>query len=713
MTPARCASAPGNGHDFTGEFELPVRGLAALGRAMILDGEIAVPNKDGLTHLDWLHDARTRRRPDLLAFIAFDLLYLDGFDLRRCPIEDRITLLEPLIADADCPRVVFAGYQIGRGPELFAAAKQAGAEGIVSKRLGRPYTAGESRDWLKTKVTETGRFLVTGYETEVGSLHAIHVAEERDGEMHPQGRVKFGLRGLLPLLRERHARYPGYRDRDGVIPVKPGLYVEVKYFGRIARDGGKIPGGSLRDGVVEWYEIEPQAAPEPAGTPAATCWSCDSPEAVAAMEAADAVEAQLEEAAVLPKRSRAPRRPAVDSRIVVETEARSGVPPENIQRLLDDAVAPSRKELVAHWQAVGDLALEYLARRPLTLVRHVEGLTFFHEGPLAHLATGVRQMTYRKRHKAEMGYRVWIEDLAGLLGLVEMGAVELHPWGSTIEDIERPDTLVLDLDPDPNIEWGFVAETVLRLRDIFDEKGLSTWPKLSGGKGIHVVAPVEPTLTWEEGRAFIRSIAERLAATAPERYTVLSSLAQRPGRIFLDYTRNGLGATYVGCYSPRARAGFPLAMPVTWKDIERGASSGRASPPLRDRPDGTGPHMLISPLDAEMVELATAIIERRSAEFDPSTFRDPYKEALRRLAEAKLRGELVEPEPDPAPSPVANLMDVLRRSLTEESAHPPAKPKRKAVGDRRQRNLLLPVSGRAERRPKPRPAKSAPNRRKA
>ena len=154
-----------------------------------------------------------------------------------------------------------------------------------------------------------------------------------------------------------------------------------------------------------------------------------------------------------------------------------------------------------------------------------------------------------------------------------MGAVELHPWGSMIDNIEHPDMLVLDLDPDPNLEWEFVVETALKLRDMFGDEGLSTWPKLTGGKGIHVMVPIEPTLTWEQGRAFIRSIAERLATTMPNRYTLSSSLALRPGRIYLDYARNGLGATTVGCYSPRARLGFPVAMPVMWDDLERGLRS--------------------------------------------------------------------------------------------------------------------------------------------
>jgi bifunctional non-homologous end joining protein LigD len=470
-----------NGYNMTDEFAMPVKGLAALGRPMIVDGEIAVPDKNGLTHLDWLHDARSGHRPDRLAFFAFDLLYFDGFDLRRCPLEERIAILDQLIADARCPRVLSVGHVIGGGCEFFAKAREAGAEGIVSKRLGKPYVGGNSPYWLKTKVHQTGRFLVTGFETELGKLHAIHIAKERDGELRPMGRVKLGLRGLLPRLQEIRAGYPGYRDRDGVAPVKPGLYVDVKHFGLIARNG-KIPGGSLRDGVVEWYEFEEAAAPRRPTISKPRWWSCDSPEAIAAMDAMLDGE-PLSEVVARERPTRA-RAPAVESKIVVEPVAQPAVPPESIQRLLDDAVVPSRDALVGHWESVGELALEYLARRPLTLVRHIEGLTFFHEGALPFLAPSVRQMTYKKRRDDSTGHRVWIEDLAGLLGLVEMGAVELHPWGSTIDDIEHPDTLVLDLDPDPNIQWDFVAETALTLRNIFDDRGVSTWPKLTGGKGV-------------------------------------------------------------------------------------------------------------------------------------------------------------------------------------------------------------------------------------
>jgi bifunctional non-homologous end joining protein LigD len=163
-----------------------------------------------------------------------------------------------------------------------------------------------------------------------------------------------------------------------------------------------------------------------------------------------------------------------------------------------------------------------------------------------------------------------VDSLEGLLGLVEIGVVEVHPWNATVDDIEHPDRLVFDLDPGEGIAWDFVIETALALRDLLDREGLPSWPKLTGGKGLHLMVPIERGLTHDEAHAYARNIAECLAATQPDRLVTSASLARRPGRLFLDYLRNGRGTTAVGAYSPRVRAGFPVAMPVTWREVEEG-----------------------------------------------------------------------------------------------------------------------------------------------
>ena len=210
------------GLDHTTLFRAPFAQLAAAGRAMVLDGEIAVPDDKGVTHIDALNDAIAQRRPDRLAYFAFDLLHLDGHDLRRCPIEDRKMLLRDVIGAARCERIVHVDYVTGIGRELFQAVRQVGAEGIVSKRAGSIYRGGESRDWLKTKCNETRVFAITGFsELGEGRLEAIYVAEERDGMLCPAGSVQFGFAGkglwhTLDRLRAGPAR-------KGIIPVKLGL----------------------------------------------------------------------------------------------------------------------------------------------------------------------------------------------------------------------------------------------------------------------------------------------------------------------------------------------------------------------------------------------------------------------------------------------------------------------------------------------------------
>jgi bifunctional non-homologous end joining protein LigD len=225
-----------NGHDRTPLFREPFLGLA--GPSLVLDGEIAVPDERGVTHIDALTQAMRQRRGDQLAYFAFDLLHLDGHDLRGCAIEDRKALLRDVVGAAGCPRILMVDHVLGRGQQLFEAVRQIGAEGIVSKRLGSAYRAGTSRDWLKTKVSETGAFVITG----VVEREAVAVAEWRDGVLVPAGLVKFGLadKDLWSRLDRLRA---GPATRTGVVPVRPELVAGVKFFGRYRS-------GAIRDGVL-------------------------------------------------------------------------------------------------------------------------------------------------------------------------------------------------------------------------------------------------------------------------------------------------------------------------------------------------------------------------------------------------------------------------------------------------------------------------------
>jgi bifunctional non-homologous end joining protein LigD len=176
-----------------------------------------------------------------------------------------------------------------------------------------------------------------------------------------------------------------------------------------------------------------------------------------------------------------------------------------------------------------------------------------------------------EKREGGTGTRLWIDDVAGLLGLVEIGAVELHTWNCTVQDIEHPDVMVFDLDPGPGVAWSFVTETALAIRELLKEEGLESWPKLTGGKGVHLMAPLrEQRMSHDEVHRYSRSLVQQIAATQPDRYTTSATMTARDGRLFLDYLRNGRGTTAVATYSPRVRPGFPIAAPTTWAALESG-----------------------------------------------------------------------------------------------------------------------------------------------
>jgi bifunctional non-homologous end joining protein LigD len=246
------------------------------------------------------------------------------------------------------------------------------------------------------------------------------------------------------------------------------------------------------------------------------------------------------------------------------------VPKFNIQRALPDAVVPDRAALKRYWRAVAKDALPHIARRPLTLVRHQGGVTFFHQRRLPPVPDAVHQLHLMKREGGE-GVRLWIDDLDGLLGLVDIGAVELHAWGATVDDIEHPDLLVFDLDPGAGIAAEFVRATALALREVLAGEGFAPWCKTSGGKGLHVMVPIARGWDWDEARRWAKRFAERFARH-DRRYTIRAALAERRGKLFIDYVRNGRGSTTIAAFSPRARAGFPVSMPVSWREVERGVA---------------------------------------------------------------------------------------------------------------------------------------------
>jgi bifunctional non-homologous end joining protein LigD len=412
-----------------------------------------------------------------------------------------------------------------------------GLEGVVSKRADRPYRSGRAEDWLKIKCISAQEFVIAGYLARSDAPKAVGalVLGLYDGKaLTYVGRVGTGFNAktaadLWKQLQPLRTSEPPFAQRlpslarKGVVSVRPELVAEVAYRGWTS------------DALVRHASFK------------------------GLREDKDPREVVRESA------------PAAEPQPAAKAKTRTQSPhfrPENIQTLYPHAVVPSDEQLIAYWRAVGKDALKYLGRRPLKLVRHVRGKTFMHQGPLPPIPEHVHQLRIEKA-TGEQGARVWVDSVEGLVGLVAMDVVEVHPWGATVDDVEHPDVLVIDIDPGEGVAWKFVTETALKLRDAFKGEGIASWSKLSGSKGIHVMAPVKPDLDWESARAYCKELAERVAATEPRRYTT-SARQSRVGRIFLDYLRNVPSIAAIGTYSPRAKPGFPVAMRVTWRDVENG-----------------------------------------------------------------------------------------------------------------------------------------------
>jgi bifunctional non-homologous end joining protein LigD len=512
-----------SGYDWTEQFSQIGRAAEGLSaRELIIDGEATVVGKTGLPDFQALRRELAKKNTDRLIYMAFDLLFLDGHDLRGLPLIERKRALQEVLAKAPS-KISYADFvELQDGETVFRHACELGMEGIVSKRRDAPYRSGRQETWIKLKCTKSDTFPIVAFVEKLGARP-----------------------------RKIASLYVGRRDGERVLYAgKAG----TGYTEKVARE--------LReklDPLIVW--TSPLAVP--VKKPKAT-WV--KPIVDAEIEYGALTDDGLLREAVFKGLRDDLALPAVHT---PARRGRGGVPRENILQLLPNAVGPSKDELIAYWRKVGKRALPYLGRRPLKLVRHTRGTVFYHKGALPPIPESVHQLRIEKREGGE-GVRLWVDSVAGLLGLVEMDVVEVHPWAATVDDIEHPDLLVFDLDPGAGVAWEFVIESALRLRKLLQDEGLDSWPKTTGGKGLHLMVPIERDISHDAARLYCKRLAQRLEAADPSHYTTSSVPAKRNKRIYIDYLRNGRGTTAVGAYSPRAREGFPLAAPVTWAQVEHG-----------------------------------------------------------------------------------------------------------------------------------------------
>ena len=522
-----------NGLDWTDKFAPLARTLAALGLPpALIDGEIVAYGKDGNPDFSSLqavlkrgHGAQTDRTP--LSFHAFDLLELDAADLTGLTNVERKERLEALLARAE-PPIHVADHVIGAGEKLFAAMCAAGQEGIISKRIDGKYSGKRSKAWLKVKCTLRQEFVLLGWKKSSAKgrpFSSLLLAQNERGMLTYKGNVGTGFNAdtmrdlaarMAKLERAGPAAEVPREDRRGVTWIEPRLVAEIA-FAEFTSEG------SARHASFVGLREDKQAA-----------------------------EVKPEKA------EKTPASPSADTRIT------------NRERVIFPESGQTKGDLADYYAEIAPLMLPVAAARPISLIRCPQGRAkkcFFQKHDSGSFGPSVRHVPIVEKDGGAEDY-LFIEDAAGLLACVQMGTIEFHGWGSRASDVEHPDRMIFDLDPDEGLEFAGVKQAAQDIHDRLEDIGLVSFAMLTGGKGVHVVVPLAPGHTWETHKDFARRFAEALSLAEPERFIATMSKAKRKGKIFIDWLRNQRGATAVLPFSARAREGAPVAAPIAWGELK-------------------------------------------------------------------------------------------------------------------------------------------------
>lgn len=535
-----------NGADWTDRFAPLARAAEALpARSALIDGEAVVLDSEGRSDFGSLQEALAAKHPGDIVLEAFDLLFLDGFDLRAEPLARRKELLRSLLeaGPAGSP-LMFTDHFTGDGPAFHASACKMLLEGSVSKRGDRPWVPGRSRDWLKIKCLARQEFVVGGWTDPAGSradfgalLLGVYDAQ---GSLRYAGRVGTGftestLADLKARLDARATDTPPFSAPPRLKTahwVRPELVAQVA-FREWTRDG------VVRQPSFQGLREDADPASVTRETPAA---DADPPTATAAAKKAKTL-------------------PVV-----------AGIAISNPDKVLEPA-GVSKLALATYYGQVADAMLPHLAGRFITAVRCPHGSDgggcFYQKHPeMRGWPRTLRRAPVRERDGTTPDY-FFVDDVAGLVSLAQLGVLEIHTWNSLAADYDRPDRIVLDLDPGPDLDWPGVVAAAVTLRDALGALGLAGFAKTTGGRGLHVVVPIVPEHGYDPVRDFAHAFCERLATGAPDTFTAKMSKALRPGRVFIDYLRNAHGATAVCAFSTRARPGATVSVPVAWPGLAK------------------------------------------------------------------------------------------------------------------------------------------------
>ncbi|MEX0900772.1 MAG: DNA ligase D [Gammaproteobacteria bacterium] len=514
-----------NGLDWSGRHPSIEHALAALPvKNASFDGELVAVDARGHSDFNALQCALEAGDGTALQYVLFDLRSMEGVDLTDAPLIQRKALLAQLLENDATGTLVYSSHIVGHGAEAFGASAEHGFEGIISKRADAKYEAARSRSWLKIKHITTDEFIVVGYTLPQKSrtgFGALLLARIVDGALVYAGRVGTGFDDAA--LRALHRRMHAAAREDAQVAVPTHT---------------KLPART-----IQWTaaELVVEVAFRGLGK-----------------------EGLLRHPSFV--RLRDDKSPA-DLGLNIGRDVVISSP----ERVVYSKRGYTKQDVADYYREIAPLLLTELRDRPLSLLRcpgGVDGECFFQKHHAASLGPHVRVVPVAEKGGGRAEY-LYVSDVAGVLELVQMNVVEFHTWGARVDDPERPDRLVFDLDPGNDVAWGDVKSAARDVRDKLAGAGLKSWVRLTGGKGLHVVVPIARGPSWDDVKAFCGAFAGALAEHEPLRYVSVAAKKKRGGKIFVDWLRNGRGATSVCSWSLRARDGATVAVPLRWDELGR------------------------------------------------------------------------------------------------------------------------------------------------
>jgi bifunctional non-homologous end joining protein LigD len=545
------------GLDWTDKFQPLLTPLADLPcENALLDGEIAIADARGHTNFSALQEALSERTGGF-GYYLFDLLHLNGKDLRQRPLIERKGKLRALLGNRQRAPLFYSDHIEGAGDAAYSHACDLKLEGIISKAAKAAYRSGRAKSWLKSKCGMEQEFVIIGWtpSDKTGrEFRSLLVAVNEEGALRYAGRVGSGFDGdtlgKLATLFKRYARRTSPAEGVPAAIARKSKFVEPKLVGEFAFRGWT--GDDLvRQGSFKGLREDKPAREIVRERPMARSGKTAKARGGSA------------------KKAKAAKAKATTFSDDGNPEI-AGVRVTHPDRVLYPGTKITKQELIAYYLKVADRMLPHIADRPISLVRCPRGAgqkCFFQK----HANEGWPDdfKTVRIKEKSGTDDYLYIEDEAGLVASVQMGVLELHLWGSMADDVEKPNRMIFDLDPDEGLGFAEVKDAAKDLKKRLEGLDLESFPMATGGKGLHLIVPLTPGHSWDDHRNFAEAVARVMAEEEPERFVATMSKAKRRGKIFVDYLRNQRGATAIAPFSSRARKGAPVAWPVSWSQLAR------------------------------------------------------------------------------------------------------------------------------------------------